>query len=109
LRYPPGGFNAPHQDIAGRVFFPFQMALSLGPGNSLDGNGGALELVDIKSGKKARATRVETGIGDAVIFATRERLVSIAGVYGLQPVKHGVTTVVKRQRFALGVPFHLYT
>ena len=106
LRYAPGGFNAPHNDIAGRVVFPFQLAVTLGPGNTEDDGGGELQLVDARPGKKVRAHRLGTGCGDGVVFCTRERLVSIAGALGLQPVLHGVTEVLGRERFALGIPFH---
>ncbi len=56
-------------------------------------------------GKGLREKRMSTGVGDAVVFCTRERIVEISGALGLQPVMHGVTEV-SRERFALGIPFH---
>ena len=47
-------------------------------------------------------------LGDAVLFCTRNRLVPVGGLYGLQPVKHGMTPITSGMRFALGVPFHEY-
>jgi hypothetical protein len=105
LHYDAGGFNAPHRDIAGKVVFPFQLVVTLGPGCSDAGNGGELRLVDDRPGKGLREKRMSTGVGDAVVFCTRERLVEISGALGLQPVMHGVTEV-SRERFALGIPFH---
>ena len=106
LRYEPGGYNAPHRDIAGRVVFPFQLAVTLGPGCTADDGGSEFLLVDARPGKKVRDRRLGTGRGDGIVFCTRDRLVKIAGVVGLQPVSHGLTEVVARPRFALGIPFH---
>lgn len=46
------------------------------------------------------------GLGEAVLFCTRERLVRVGGVYGLQPVKHGLSEVTSGIRYAMGLPFH---
>ncbi|MBI3462035.1 MAG: 2OG-Fe(II) oxygenase [Planctomycetes bacterium] len=47
-------------------------------------------------------------MGDALLFCTRDRLVRVGTTYGLQPVKHGVTTITAGMRFVLGLPFHEY-
>ena len=107
LRYPPGGFNALHRDLAGEVWFPFQLAVTLGPASSASGDGGALALSDEGPGRRKRRHVVDTAVGDGVVFATRDRLVRVGGVVGLQPVRHGVTRLA-RERYALGVPFHDY-
>jgi hypothetical protein len=106
LRYPPGGFNAYHRDVFGSVFFPIQCAVSLGPVGQE--NGGDFSLLDQRPGKKQHEKSLATDAGDAVLFCTRERLCPIAGVYGLQPVLHGVSPVLGEERFALGLPFHDY-
>jgi len=106
LRYPPHGWNAPHRDIAGRVVFPFQLAIPLGPGTTDSGGGGELVLVDARPGRRVHERRLGTAAGDAVVFCTRERPVKIAGIIGLQPVLHGVSEIGDRERFALGIPFH---
>jgi hypothetical protein len=114
LRYGPGGFNALHRDLRGTVFFPIQMAVVLSPladpsdPDSEGFRGGEFLLCDVPEGRKARRREVRAGLGDAVLFCTRDRLVPVGGIYGLQPVKHGVASITAGQRFVLGVPFHEY-
>ena len=105
LRYEPGGFNAFHRDVHGAIFFPLQMAISLGPATL--GDGGELSLVDDRPGRRKRVRTIATAIGDAVVFCTRDRLCPIAGLYGRQPVLHGVEEV-RVERYAVGIPFHDY-
>jgi uncharacterized protein len=114
LRYRAGGFNAPHRDLRGPVFFPVQMAVVLcpradptGPG-SAGFRGGDFVFADVPAGRKARRREVPAGLGDGVLFCTRDRLVRVGGAYGLQPVKHGVTRITAGTRYVLGVPFHEY-
>jgi hypothetical protein len=114
LKYGPGGFNALHRDLRGSVFFPVQMAVVLSPradssGADADGFvGGDFLFCDVPEGRKSRRREVAAGLGDAVLFCTRDRLVRVGGAYGLQPVMHGVTTIQAGERVVLGVPFHDY-
>jgi len=105
LRYEPGGFNGFHRDVYGSIFFPLQMAISLGPARL--GDGGDFALIDDRPGRRKRVRAIATDIGDAVIFCTRDRLCSIAGVYARQAVMHGVQEV-RVERYAAGIPFHDY-
>jgi hypothetical protein len=111
LRYGPGGFNALHRDLRGRVFFPIQLAVVLSPraDQAPDGfEGGNFVFADVPEGPKSRRREVAAGLGDAVLFCTRDRLVRIGGVYGLQGVKHGMAALTAGSRTALGMPFHEY-
>lgn len=111
LRYGPGGFNALHRDLRGSIFFPIQMAVVLSPrrDQAPDGfEGGSFLFCDVPERPKSRRREVAAGLGDAVLFCTRDRLVAIGGAYGLQPVKHGVTEITAGTRVVLGVPFHEY-
>jgi hypothetical protein len=111
FKYGPGGFNALHRDLRGRVFFPIQLAVVLSPRADQDTEGfqgGAFLYCDVPEGPKARRREVAAGLGDAILFGTRDRLVRVGGAYGLQPVKHGVAPVSAGSRFVLGVPFHEY-
>jgi hypothetical protein len=105
LRYPPGGFNGFHRDVYGSIFFPLQMAVSLGPATI--GDGGDFALVDDRPGRRRRVRALATDVGDAVIFCTRDRLCRIAGLTARQAVMHGVLEV-RVERYAAGIPFHDY-
>jgi hypothetical protein len=114
LKYEAGGFNALHRDLRGGVFFPIQMAVVLsahaetGPVPLHAFRGGEFLLCDVPEGKKAKRREIHAGLGDAILFCTRDRLVCVGGAYGLQPVKHGVAPITAGERFVLGVPFHEY-
>ena len=114
LKYGPGGFNALHRDLRGAIFFPIQMAVILSPRADpsdphADGfRGGEFLLCDVPEGKKSCRRQVAAGLGDAILFCTRDRLAPVGGAYGLQPVKHGVAPITAGERFVLGVPFHEY-
>jgi hypothetical protein len=114
LKYGPGGFNALHRDLRGLVFFPLQLAVVLSPRadpsdpNAAGFQGGEFLLCDVPERAKSARRVVPAGLGDAVLFCTRDRLVRVGGAYGLQPVKHGVAPITAGTRFVLGVPFHDY-
>jgi uncharacterized protein len=112
LKYGPGGFNALHRDLRGEVFFPIQMAVVLSPQASPsipEGfQGGEFLFCDVPERKKSRRRAIVAGLGDALLFCTRDRLVNVGGTHGLQPVKHGVAPITAGERLVLGVPFHDY-
>ena len=114
LKYGCGGFNALHRDLRGAVFFPIQMAVVLSPRADLDDvdaqgfKGGEFLFCDAPERRKSLRREVVLGLGDAVLFCTRDRLVRTGGVVGLQPVKHGAAAITSGTRFVLGVPFHEY-
>jgi hypothetical protein len=112
LKYGSGGFNALHRDLRGTVFFPIQMAVVLNSpadsSNPAGFQGGDFLFCDVPEGKKSRRLEVAAGLGDMLLFGTRDRLVSVGGIHGLQAVKHGVAPITAGTRFVLGVPFHEY-
>lgn len=108
LRYEAGGFNALHRDLRGSVFFPIQMAVVLSPLGPDGFLGGEFVFCDVPESKKSRRREIAAGLGDAILFCTRDRLVRVGGAYGLQPVKHGVNPITAGVRVVLGVPFHEY-
>ena len=114
LKYGPGGFNALHRDLRGAVYFPIQMAVVLSERadptvpEASGFQGGEFLLCDVPERKKSKRRELAAGLGDVILFCTRDRLVPVGGVYGLQPVKHGVAPITAGTRFVLGVPFHEY-
>jgi hypothetical protein len=113
LRYEPGGFNALHRDLRGNVFFPIQVAVVLSPraDESLSGEGftgGDFLLCDVPPRPNSKRRAFAAGLGDALLFCTRDRLEKVGVVVGLQPVMHGVMPITAGTRLVLGVPFHEY-
>lgn len=113
LKYEAGGFNSLHRDLRGAVYFPIQMVVVLSEraGDSSqesDFEGGEFLLCDVPENKKAKRRVIPASLGDAILFCTRDRLVRVGDVFGLQPVKHGMALVTRGIRYALGLPFHEY-
>jgi len=109
LKYGPGGFNALHRDLRGSVFFPIQMAVVLSRRDEPGGfRGGEFLLCDVPERKKSHRRALAAGLGDVVLFCTRDRVVRVGDRYGRQPVKHGAARITAGTRFVLGVPFHEY-
>ncbi|HWB14177.1 MAG TPA: 2OG-Fe(II) oxygenase [Pirellulales bacterium] len=112
LRYEVGGFNALHQDVRGEVFFPVQLVVVLSrrlesASNDTDAfTGGEFVFCDKPERKPSDRCAVPAGLGDAVLFCTRARLVCVGGAYGLKTVKHGLSRIESGTRYAIGIPFH---
>jgi hypothetical protein len=105
LRYGEGDWNALHQDLYGEVFFPFQVLTVLSePG--VDFEGGEFVLLEQRPRAQSRAHVLKPPRGGFVIFPTRQR--PNAGKNGHHRVgmRHGLGTVTRGRRTALGVIFH---
>lgn len=105
LRYETGGYNTLHQDLYGEVYFPFQLVVVLTePGT--DHRGGEFVLTEQMPRAQSRATVLNPGSGDGVIFATNYRPVQgKRGIYKVR-MKHGISEVTGGRRFAVGIIFH---
>jgi hypothetical protein len=105
LRYRAGGYNRLHQDLYGELAFPLQAAIFLSrPG--ADYAGGAFLLVEQRPREQARAEALAPGRGDLVVFANAVRPASGRRGSVRTNVRHGVATVTRGSRYALGVIFH---
>jgi hypothetical protein len=105
LRYHAGDWNALHQDLYGDVFFPFQILTILDrPG--VDFDGGELVLMEQRPRAQSRAHVLSPERGTFVIFPTRERPHRGANGHHRVGMRHGVSTITRGERTALGVIFH---
>ena len=105
LRYGEGDWNALHQDPYGDVFFPFQVLTILSrPGEDFDG--GQFVLLEQRPRAQSRAHVLNPSQGAFVIFPTATRPNRGKNGYHRVGMRHGVSTVTRGQRTALGVIFH---
>jgi uncharacterized protein len=105
LRYGPGDWNALHQDLYGDVYFPFQVLTVLSePG--VDYEGGEFVLLEQRPRAQSRAHVVTAPRGSFVVFPTHHR--PQQGTRGSYKVglRHGVSTITRGSRTALGIIFH---
>lgn len=104
LRYRAGDWNALHRDLYGDVVFPFQVTVMLSPPEAYDG--GTFAVVEQRPRAQSRVEVVPLRLGEAVVFTTRDR--PVPGTRGTYRVglRHGVSTVTRGERIALGVIFH---
>lgn len=104
LRYGLGDWNALHQDLYGKVFFPFQVLTILS--RPEDFEGGQFVLLEQRPRAQSRARVLEPTQGAFVIFPTATRPNRGKNGYHRVGLRHGVSTVTRGQRTALGVIFH---
>ena len=105
LRYGEGDWNALHQDLYGDVYFPFQIVTVLSQ-HGRDYEGGEFVLVEQRPRAQSRAHVLQPPRGAFVIFPTQQRPQEGKRGYHKVGMRHGVSTVTRGQRTALGVIFH---
>jgi uncharacterized protein len=105
LRYGVGDWNALHQDLYGDVFFPFQVLTVLSE-SGVDYDGGEFVLLEQRPRAQSRAHVVRPARGAFVVFPTLERPHPGKQGYHRVALRHGVSTVTRGQRTALGIIFH---
>jgi hypothetical protein len=105
LRYGEGDWNALHQDLYGEVHFPFQILTVLSRRGE-DFDGGEFVLVEQRPRAQSRAHALTPPQGAFVIFPTRERPNRGSIGYHRVGLRHGVSTITRGHRTALGIIFH---
>jgi hypothetical protein len=105
LRYGEGDWNALHQDLYGDVYFPFQVLTILSrPG--VDFEGGEFVLVEQRPRAQSRAHVLDPPQGAFVVFPTHHRPTRGRSGYHRVGLRHGVSTLTRGSRTALGIIFH---
>jgi hypothetical protein len=105
LRYRAGDYNCLHQDLYGSLAFPLQVVIPLSR-PQVDYEGGELLFVEQRPRRQSRGAAVTPGAGEGVVFANRARpCAGRRGFYQVQ-MRHGISTVRKGERLALGIIFH---
>ena len=105
LRYGEGDWNALHQDLYGDVYFPFQVLTVLSEWG-VDFEGGEFVLMEQRPRAQSRAHVLKPPRGAFVIFPTQQRPNRGRNGYHRVGMRHGVGTVTRGQRTALGIIFH---
>ena len=105
LRYGKGDWNALHQDLYGDVYFPFQVLTALSE-PFVDYEGGEFVLLEQRPRAQSRAHVLAPPRGAFLIFPTHQRPNAGRNGYHRIGLRHGVSTVTRGSRTALGVIFH---
>src|SRR6059036_2891208 len=105
LRYEAGGYNCLHQDLYGDVVFPLQLTCFLSR-RSVDYEGGDFLLVEQRPRAQSRGESIATEQGEIVIFPTRHRPLQGARGWYRASMRHGVSRLLRGERYTLGVIFH---
>jgi uncharacterized protein len=105
LRYGPGDWNALHQDLYGEVFFPFQV-LTILSRRGVDFDGGEFVLMEQRPRAQSRAHVLTPPQGAFVVFPTHHRPGAGKRGWHRAGMRHGVSTVTRGSRTALGIIFH---
>jgi hypothetical protein len=102
LRYATGDYNALHQDTYGAIAFPLQATILLSdPRGGF--TGGEFLLLEGRPRRQSVAHVVPLALGDAVVFANREKPNPRGG---RSTFRHGVGAVRSGVRLTLGLIFH---
>jgi hypothetical protein len=105
LRYESGGYNCLHQDKYGEVAFPLQLTCLLSETDE-DFDGGEFLLVENRPRMQSRGSAIRLQRGQCIIFPNQVRpVLGKRGYYRVQ-VRHGVSTIHRGIRMALGIIFH---
>jgi uncharacterized protein len=105
LRYHEGDWNALHQDLYGDVYFPFQVLTVLSE-HGRDFDGGQFVLLEQRPRAQSRAHVLDPPRGAFVIFPTHHRPQQGKNGHYKVGMRHGVSTVTRGSRTALGIIFH---
>jgi hypothetical protein len=105
LRYGPGDYNCLHQDLYGKIAFPFQVVLFLSEPER-EFSGGEFLLVENPPRAQAMGRAIRPRQGEGLVIATRHRPGKGKRGWHRIGMRHGVSPVTAGQRWTLGIIFH---
>jgi hypothetical protein len=105
LRYRAGDYNALHQDLYGKIVFPFQVVCCLSDPER-EFTGGELLLVEQQPRAQSVGRAIRLAQGEAVVITTRYRPARGSRGFYRTNYRHGVSPIASGERFTLGVIFH---
>jgi len=105
LSYGQGGFNTLHQDLYGEVYFPIQAACFLSQLGT-DYEGGEFVLTQQVPRAQSKAIVLKPQQGDILLFTTNFRPVKGTRGYYRATMRHGVSEVLRGERYTMGIIFH---
>ncbi len=105
LKYGKGDFNRLHQDLYGKIYFPFQAVVMLSESGD-DYYGGEFVLQEQRPRMQSKPIVLQPWLGDIVILTTNFRPVPGKRSYYKAKMRHGVSEVLGGQRYTLGLIFH---
>ena len=105
LRYEEGDYNALHQDVYGKVGFPFQVLTVLSRREE-DYTGGESLLVTQRPRAQSVGEAITLDQGEVLIFPNKHRPVEGKRGHYRVNVRHGVSPLRSGERYALGIIFH---
>ena len=105
LHYEAGGYNCLHQDLYGDVVFPLQLTCFLSR-RGVDYEGGDFLLVEQRPRAQSKGEAIATEQGEIVIFPTRHRPLQGTRGWYRASMRHGVSRLLRGERYTLGIIFH---
>jgi len=105
LHYRRDGFNCLHQDRYGKVAFPLQVVIGLSR-RGVDYEGGEFLLVEQRPRQQSRGHAIALERGQLLIFPNAIRPIPGRTRPIQCAVRHGLATLTRGERFALGIIFH---
>ena len=104
LKYGEDDFNTLHQDLYGKIHFPYQAAIMLS--DAQDYTGGEFTLVEQRPRLQSIAHVERLKQGEAIIFAVNEFPKLGKRGYYRAKLRHGVSKIRSGKRHTLGIILH---
>ncbi len=105
LRYRAGDYNCLHQDLYGKVAFPFQVIFCLSRPDD-EFTAGELLLMEQRPRAQSVGHAIRLEQGEGVAITTRYRPAKGTRGWYRTNFRHGVSPLLSGERYTLGIIFH---